>query len=352
MGVPAPLLSVVVPVHRGVAYLRESLQALRNSDLPAEEWELIVVDDASPDASAEAAARWADQVIRLSGRPHGPGYARNRGVERSRGAWIVFIDADVAVHSDTLSRLVRIIREEPEVDAIFGAYDDHPPVPGFLSQYRNLLHRYVHLSGAGEVETFWAGCGAVRRGDFLNAGGFNEARPPRHIEDVELGYRLRERGARIVLRPEIEATHLRRWTWLGSLRTDVLDRGLPWVRLLFERRRLTRPGNLNLRRGERFKAVLVGAAFPLLVLGAALAKPALLAAAGIAALVVVLANLPLYRWFARRRGTWFALAVIPMNLWYYLLGDFCVALGGMLYLLGRDPQVAAEGQGQPLQADR
>ena len=63
-----------------------------------------MVDDASTDETAVVAARYADTIVRLPGKPHGPAYARNRGFEASRGDVVIFIDADVCVHPDTLRR--------------------------------------------------------------------------------------------------------------------------------------------------------------------------------------------------------------------------------------------------------
>jgi len=99
-----PILSVIVPVYRGGQQLTDVLAAITASDLPRECWELVVVDDASPDDSAERAAAFADTVIRLTGRPRGPAYARNRGFEIARGDVVVFIDADVCIRSDVLRR--------------------------------------------------------------------------------------------------------------------------------------------------------------------------------------------------------------------------------------------------------
>src|SRR5829696_6570028 len=69
-----PLLSVIVPVYNGERFLTASLSALRASDLPANLWELIVVDDGSQDQSARIAARFADKVVMLQHGPHGPAY--------------------------------------------------------------------------------------------------------------------------------------------------------------------------------------------------------------------------------------------------------------------------------------
>jgi glycosyltransferase involved in cell wall biosynthesis len=151
-----------VPAHNGTKVLPQSLAALAASDLPRACWELIVVDDASSDATAELAASYADLVVRLAGAPHGPAYARNRGAEVARGDVVAFIDADVVVHPDTLRRLAWQCANDPKLGAVFGSYDDRPPSRGLVSQYRNLLHHYHHQESPGEAETFWAGCGAVR----------------------------------------------------------------------------------------------------------------------------------------------------------------------------------------------
>ncbi len=120
--------------------------------------------------------------------------------------------------------------------ALFGAYDDAIGI-GTVADFRNLLHRLVHLRSAGSAETFWAGLGAVRRRDFDAAGGFDESRYPRaSIEDVELGLRLAARGP-MLLDPAVTGTHLKRWTLTSMVRTDFGRRGVPWTRLVLERRR-------------------------------------------------------------------------------------------------------------------
>ena len=280
--------------------------------------------------------RGADHVVSLPGPKHGPAFARNRGAEVASGEWLVFVDADVAVHADTLSRFAAVIASEPDVDGIFGTYDDSPAAAGFLSQYRNLQHRYVHLQGEGEAATFWAGCGAIRRAAFIAVGGFDERRYERpQIEDIELGYRLRERGSRIVLRPEIQATHLKRWTFRDAVRADVWDRGVPWVRLLLERGELASASTLNVQHGERTKTVAVAVAMALL-LAAALSRsgrPALIALVLIAG--VAIANHAQITWFSERRGARFAVLVVPMNVWYYVISALSVVLAVGLHLLQR-----------------
>ena len=258
MNATTPFMSVIVPVYQGARVLPRCLSALRASEMPPGSWELIIVDDASTDATALIAAEFADAVVRLPDRPRGPAYARNRGVEVARGEIVVFVDADVCVHTDTLRRFTSVFAHEPEVSAVFGAYDTQPEAPQLVSQYRNLLHHFVHSQSAGEAETFWGGCGAIRREVFIEAGRYDEWSYPRpQIEDVELGHRVRALGHRILLRPEIQCTHLKRWTLRGFVTGDFRDRGVPWTRMLIQQGLATKSRTLNLRTVEKLNTVLV-----------------------------------------------------------------------------------------------
>lgn len=216
-----PLISIVVPAHNAESLLPHCLNAILSNDLPRERWELIVVDDASTDGTAAIASGVADKVIPLAGPPRGPAYARNRGFEAARADIVAFIDADVCIHADVLSRFTARFSEDDELGAVLGSYDDEPSAPGFVSQYRNLLHHYVHQRNAGYARSFWAGCGAVQRQPFIEAGMFDENRYGRpQIEDVELGYRMHDKGHRLLLDPLILGQHRKRWTLGGMVHSD------------------------------------------------------------------------------------------------------------------------------------
>lgn len=341
-----PRLSVIVPAHNAAGVLPRTLAALRNSEFPRDQWELVVVDDGSTDETSLVAARYADTVVTLPGKANGPAYARNRGFEVTRGDIIVFIDADCVVHADTLSRLATLFAEHPDIGAAFGSYDTRPPAGGIISQYRNLIHHYVHTRNAGDAETFWAGAGGVRREVFTDVGMYDEwhyTRP--QIEDIELGARIRRLGRRIVLDPSIQVTHLKKWTLRAIIRTDLQDRGIPWARLLMHRGALMSTGSLNLRWSEKLNTVLVWVAV-LLLLAAPITwslTPAWIALACIA--VVVAMNLPLWVFFARVRGPVFAVLVMPAHLMYYLLNGVSFFVGLLLqHLIGpplRDPATSA-----------
>lgn len=331
-----PLISVVVPAHQGEEVLPASLDALEGSDLPRALWELIVVDDCSTDATARIARDRADRLVTLTGGPHGPAHARNRGAENAGAPIVAFVDSDVLVHRDALTKILDSFNAEAETSAVFGAYDTNPADGGFLSQYRNLLHHYVHASNPGPAHTFWAGLGAVRRSAFMDVGMFDENRYPRpQIEDIELGYRLVGAGHRIRLRPDIRGTHLKRWTFSGMVRTDVLDRGIPWMRLLLERPEESAAGTLNAEAGEKLKTALVGTG-ALAILASAGTLDATWAVGGAAMVTGVGAsNSRLYRWFRRQRGALFAARVIPVHTLYYLLNAASALLGWLVHVRRR-----------------
>lgn len=342
-----PRLSVVVAVHDGEAVLPRSLAALAASRLPRAEWELVVVDDACADASVLRAAEHADVVVRLPGRPHGPAYARNRGAEAARGDLLVFVDADVAVHPDTLGSFARLFAEEPELSAAFGSYDALPEAEGTVSQFRNLLHHYVHQQGGGAAETFWSGCGAIRRAALLDVGMFDEWHYPRpQVEDIEMGRRLRSRGHRIELRPEIQGTHLKRWTLGGMLATDFAGRGVPWMRLLLQEGAVGEMRSLNLRPQERLSALL--ALLTVVTLAAAgelFSHAGLFASAATFAGMVAL-NRGFYGFLLRARGPGFLLAAIPLHLLHYLTAGVAAAAGYVAHTMvgapGATPEVEAQ----------
>jgi hypothetical protein len=332
-------LSVIVPAHNAERVLPQSLGALGRSDLAREEWELIVVDDASTDDTARVALHHADRVVDLAARVLGPAYARNRGCEVARGEVLVFIDADVCVHADTLRRFARLFAEDPTVGAAFGSYDANPAAPGLVSQYRNLLHHYTHHRSGGDAETFWAGCGAVRRAVFIDAGMFDEWHYPRpQIEDIELGGRIRALGHRIVLRPDIQGTHLKQWTLSDMIRTDLWNRGVPWTRLLVQQGMAMRAATLNLTPIERVKTVLACGALVCLALALLTRESGWVVAAGLSLVAVMVSSADLYAFFARLRGWRFALAVVPLHLLYYAINGMSAGIGWLLYHLVGEPR--------------
>jgi glycosyltransferase involved in cell wall biosynthesis len=313
-------LSIIVPAYNNGDDLLECLSVLQRL-LPADA-EILVVDDASTDDTPFRAAATGVHVLRRS-QNGGPGAARNDGARAARGRILLFVDADVVVAADAIDRVLAAFAADRQLAAVFGSYDVRPRDPGVISQYRNLLHHFVHQHGNSNASTFWAGCGAVRRAVFEAIGGFDVARFPRpSIEDIALGYRLRAAGHRIRLDKGLQGTHLKRWTLATLVRTDIMQRAIPWARLVLESG--TTLDDLNLSQGQRWSAILVALAGCSIILS--WFRGWFLGLAVAAVMGVLILNRELYIFFYRQHGFRFLAACIPLHLLYFVYS-------GVSYLL-------------------
>lgn len=304
-------VSVIVPVYNGGKHWTRVLAALAALDpAPAE---ILLVDDGSTDESRAEALQRGFTVLTTARARSGPGVARNLGAQHAQGDILFFLDADVLVRPDAIRRVTQAFTD-PKLAALFGTYDDTPDDPAFVSQYKNLLHHYTHQTSNIEATSFWAGCGAIRSDLFRQLDGFSSTYTRPLIEDIELGYRIIRAGGTIRLDKELQVKHLKRWTLVSLLITDIRDRALPWAALIASQGSL--PADLNLRVSNRISAVLCW--LLLFLVFAAFLIPALWLA--VLALVIVLIglNYELYHFLFRKRGIWFAVRAIPLHWLYYL----------------------------------
>lgn len=247
-----PQFSIIVPVFDQAELLAQCLQSIRASDF--EDYELLVSDDGTPDAGAilRIAEQFGARLVRSEARL-GAASARNRAAREASGDRLVFFDADVTLHPETLERLAKAFECDAPPDAVIGSYDRQPVAGNRTSQFRNLLHAHAHQRSHCEASTFWTGCGAISRERFVELGGFDEHYAEQSIEDVELGLRLHRAGGRILLAPEIQVTHHKRWTLSSMVHTDLFRRAIPWTALLRDH---GLPRDLNFRMRDRVASAL------------------------------------------------------------------------------------------------
>lgn len=321
-----PTISIVIPVHNGGENFRQCLLSLSNF-VPASV-EIIVVVDGGTDHSESLAREFGAKVITRSS-AGGPARARNLGAEAASGDILFFIDADVTIAADTLSGVIVAFQQQPGLAALIGSYDDAPGAPNFLSQYKNLFHHYTHQSGFEEASTFWGACGAIRRDIFLKIGGFDERYRYPSVEDIELGYRLKRAGYRIQLCKSVQVKHLKRWEFSSLLRAEFFFRALPWSELIWRHRQFV--NDLNLKVSSRISLLLTYGL--LIALGVAIWRPEAWIIVTLFSLLLLLLNLPVYRFFQRKRGLGFAIRVIPWHWFYFLYGGLAFAIGTCRYHL-------------------
>jgi GT2 family glycosyltransferase len=318
-----PELSVIVPVHNGAKTLRASLEALLNASGSVRE--LVVADDGSEDGSATIAESMGVRVIRHASR-YGSGPSRNTGVQHTSAPILVFVDSDIVIDPGALQRIANFMADNPDYAAVFGSYDANPAHPGFVSQYRNLLHRFIHQNGNRDAKTFWAGLGAVRRSAFQSVGGFRT----NPIEDVLLGIDLSDAGFRIRSDPKLLGKHLKRWTLRTMVTTDVLLRALPWTEIILTRGHFTNDLNTALRYRIGVASATVAVAGVLM----ATWIPAFMVVAVLAFFTMLLANAQVLKQFWTERGPMFALGVVPLHVVHQLCSGTGFAIGLMRHYLG------------------
>ena len=287
-------LTAVIPATNDPPTLAACLAAIAQADQPPEQ--IVVVTEGD-----------------------GPAAARNAGVEDATGDIVVFVDADVLPHADAFTRIRSVFEADPALAAVFGSYDDVPAEPGIVSQFRNLLHHHVHQQGAGDATTFWAGLGAIRADAFRAAGGFDADRYPLpSVEDIDLGTRLSSSGAKILLDPLVQGTHLKRWTLEDMVRTDFWQRGVPWMELMLRHG----SGSTALNLGWRHRVSAAAAVISALALLRGRPGTAL---AGLIALVAL--NVELYELLLRRHGPVSVATGAGLHAVHHVTGALAVPVG-------------------------
>jgi glycosyltransferase involved in cell wall biosynthesis len=323
-------LSIVVPVHNGAATLDRALIAILGSEMLRDSFELIVVDDASSDGSDTIAARYADTVVRLTGRESGPAYARNRGAELARGDVVAFVDADVAVQSRTLPGMLQMLAAHPGLDAIAASHDRSPAASNFASQYWNLLVHFGERRLSPIGGCFASGCAAIRRGVLLGVGMYDEWRfATACLESVELGKRLVDAGHGVLLSRELEVTHLKRWSVVSVCREAWSRSALLARSLGYQHTRESAPTEVvfTLNRAVTPAFTVICAIF---LCSAFFAEPTRELAVTMAVTGVIALNFPILRFFARTRGLAFAIVAAPLHVLAQGFGGVALCTGRLM----------------------
>jgi GT2 family glycosyltransferase len=234
----APQVSVVMVTYGGWDWPYRSLEALvQHTDVPLE---VVCVDNASWDGTGDLLEELVDGAIVLRNEDNrGFAAGANQGAERARGTWVCFLNPDCLVQPGWLDPLIRAIEDDPRAGAAiprFLAPDGTVQEAGSAVDRQGWTHAFGRGADPADPEHRFvryvdygsAACLVMRRETFLDIGGFDPAYYPAYCEDVDLCYRLWERGLRTVYEPRSEVVHA------GAASTDEIRR----ARLIERNRRL------------------------------------------------------------------------------------------------------------------
>jgi glycosyltransferase involved in cell wall biosynthesis len=191
-------VSVLLPVRNGASTIADQLEALAAQDFDGE-WELLVVDNGSTDATRTIVEGFADRLpLRIvdASERRGTGYARNRGVAASSAAIVALCDADDVVWPGWL-RAITAAGHDHELVA--GGIDHHRFVPG-IPEHVAAASRSGPIYG-GDWMDFAIGANmAVQRAALDAIGGFDDSLPC--STDRDLSWRLQVAGHELYFEPD------------------------------------------------------------------------------------------------------------------------------------------------------
>jgi hypothetical protein len=113
-----PRVSIITPVYNGAAYIGEAIESVLAQTW--RDWELIVVDDGSTDATPDILQSFLDpRIVCIRQENQGEAGARNTGLDRARGEYIAFLDADDLYLPSALADLVAYMDGHSDVDVVY-----------------------------------------------------------------------------------------------------------------------------------------------------------------------------------------------------------------------------------------
>ena len=213
-------ISIVIPVRNGAATL-EACLAAACAAARAGRAEVVVVDDASGDASAEIARRFPCRLVRLEARG-GVSRARNAGARVAAGELLLFIDADCLLPPDAVAAARAAYGDRTDL-VLGGTYTPVPADRDFFSRFQSAFIHHFETKRASP-DYVAAHAMLVDAARFRSTGGFVEGAfigVAASVEDVELSHRLRRAGCELAMSPALDVTHVFRFSLRRSLANAV-----------------------------------------------------------------------------------------------------------------------------------
>jgi glycosyltransferase involved in cell wall biosynthesis len=244
-------ISVIVPTYNRKATLRRCLEALAAQTLPADEFEVIVVDDGSTDDTQEFLRKLQTpfRLTRLEQKNQGAGAARKLAVEQARGEYLLLINDDTIAFPDLLQEHLQVQRmHHKSCFAVLGTFEyeraarrraltQFLSTDPFMFPQKNMHAEWYY------GHTHFITCNlSVRRDAVLACGSFDPAF--RLGEDTELGLRMASGGSKVVYHPQARAWHDHLEINIGDMVRRAKAYGPVYLRLLSKHTSLsiTHPG--------------------------------------------------------------------------------------------------------------
>jgi GT2 family glycosyltransferase len=207
-----PLVSVVVPTYNRLSRLKKVLAALERQQFPRDQFNVVVISDGSTDGTDEHLRDPALELdlLFVTQANQGPAAARNHGIKRASGEYVLFLDDDVVPAPELLAEHMRLHRAEKDL-VVMGPMltpGDFTMAPWVAWEQAMLYKQYAAMEEGDWSPTarqFFTGNTSLARRHLVAAGGFDERF--RRAEDAQLAYRLDHMGVRFVFNPRAIGYH-------------------------------------------------------------------------------------------------------------------------------------------------
>ncbi|MCB8961254.1 MAG: glycosyltransferase [Ardenticatenales bacterium] len=213
------MYTVIIPAYNAARTIGACLQALQQQTLPADQFEILVIDDGSTDDTGAIAASYGARVLRKErGRPAA---ARNAGIAAAHGDIVCFTDADCEPLPDWLAQIVAPLLSDNTIAGSKGVYRtrQRAPIARFVQlEYQEKYSQLAGQSAINMVDTYSA---AFRRDILLAHDGFDTRFP--YAEDRELAYRLAAAGCKFAFAPAAAVYHFHAATHWAYLRKKMVN---------------------------------------------------------------------------------------------------------------------------------
>ncbi|MBX2816447.1 MAG: glycosyltransferase [Saprospiraceae bacterium] len=209
-----PTYSFIVATYNRKDELLELLPSLEGQSHPAEDFELVLVDDGSIDGTAEMIEA-LETSYALQYHPQenqGPGPARNLGMSMAKGDYFIFVDSDCILPTDFLAKVHVFLSENP-VDCFGGPDNAHPSFSSFLKAVNYSMTSFLGTGGTRGSKTsvtrfyprsFNMG---IKKEVYQKIGGMGNLR---HGQDMDYSMRVYQAGFDVALIPDAFVYHKRR----------------------------------------------------------------------------------------------------------------------------------------------
>ena len=235
-----PFFSIIIPYHNSISTIGPLLDSIYTSK-KRPRVEVIIVDDASKkpltvhDLKRSQVKALSIQIVRFL-RNKGPAIARNRGVDRAKGEYVVFLDSDVTLFPDALHNLWKLYTDDPDIHAATGVWSKEQKSTAFFPNFKALRDwsYWTNERASGHYYyLFSTRIASIRKAVFQRLGGFDESYAGPLIEDIAFTYKIATRYA-VIFAPNVRVYH--EFESFFPIAKKYFLRAYYWI-LLFEQRR-------------------------------------------------------------------------------------------------------------------